>query len=289
MAHIIMADPIRVSLRYVGPEVDNGEMDIDEVVTALQGFGNAYSKVATQIAPEASHQLKVTAIRESSFDLFIAAAIFTGKNVEAIETIKSAVNTAKFAFHVIAEVIGLKKHTKSEPYTTRVEGTTGNVTIINAEKIEFNVTMSAFEMFRNKSLDQDLGKIVAPLSEGKINSAQLTEEDGVADSVTIQSSERAYFRESSQVSKEERQVIGSLVSLNKESNRGTFRFGDGKAVRYSFVGDDKDRFHSIFSHKGPIKASAAIEFDENLNPLHMEIRDADTFQIPFNFSGQSDL
>lgn len=277
-AHIIMADPIRVNFRYTGPEVDNGEMDVDEVVTALQGFAGAYGKVATQIAPEANYQLKLTAIRKSSFDLFIAAAIYMAQGGDTFETVKSVVNAAKFTFQVVTEVVGLKKHTKSQPYTTHVEGTRGDVTIINAEKIEFTVSLPAFEMYREKLLDSDLEKITAPLSEGRIDAAELTEEEhGVG--VTISSSERSYFRQPTATSKEDLQVTGTLVSLNKETNRGTFKFGDGKTTRYSFTGPNKDRFHSDFSHKGPVRANATVSFDENLTPVHLDIQSVEPTQL----------
>lgn len=278
MAHIIMADPISVSFRYRGPEVDTGEMNIDEVVMALQGFAGAYGKVAAHIAPEANYQLKVTAIQKSSFDLFIAAAIFLDRSGDAFETVKSVVNAARYAFQVVAEVVGLKKHTKSQPYTTRVEGTRGDVTVINAEKFELTVSMPAFEMYREKLLDSDLGKITAPLSEGRIDAAELTEEEqGIQ--VTIASSERGYFREPTQTSKVEMQVTGTLVSLNKETNRGTFKFGDGKTARYLFAGPNKDQFHADFSHKGPVRANAMVSFDENMAPIHLDIQSLEPMQM----------
>jgi hypothetical protein len=39
-------DAIDLTLRYEGPDVDSGSMAIEDVVTALQGFGGAYSKLA---------------------------------------------------------------------------------------------------------------------------------------------------------------------------------------------------------------------------------------------------
>src|ERR1700722_18362352 len=76
IAAIIMAESIRISLRYHGPEVDAGEMDVDDVIKALQGFSGAYMKVSTEIAPDARQELKVTAIRNESFDLIVVAGLY---------------------------------------------------------------------------------------------------------------------------------------------------------------------------------------------------------------------
>src|ERR1700691_1238111 len=73
IAAIIMAESIRISLRYHGPEVDAGEMNVDDVIKALQGFSGAYMKVSSEIAPDARQELKVTAIRNESFDLIVVA------------------------------------------------------------------------------------------------------------------------------------------------------------------------------------------------------------------------
>lgn len=287
MARIIMADPIHVALRYAGPEVDAGEMDVNEVVGALQGFSGAYGKVAAEIAPEANYQLKVTAIREGSFDLFISAAIVVSAT-GPIETVKFIADAAKFAFRIVTDVIGLKKHTRGQQFTTHIDGVKGSVTIINADRIEMTVEMPAFEMFRQKLLDSDLAKITAPLSEGRIDEARLTEvEDQTG--VSVSAAERPYFRESSTISKEPQTVVGTLVSLNKKTNRGTFEFGDGRTVRYHYIGREHDSFHADFAQKGSVRAIATVEFDENLVPVHMDIERVEARQIALPLTPSSDV
>ena len=39
-------DSVRVSLKYNGPDVDDGTMPLKDVVEALQGFAGAYDKIA---------------------------------------------------------------------------------------------------------------------------------------------------------------------------------------------------------------------------------------------------
>jgi hypothetical protein len=279
MACIVMQDIIRINLRYSGPEVDSGEMDINEVVAALQGFSSAYAKVSSKVAPEAHHQLKVTAIRESSFDLFIVAAILLTQSGDLFEQIKLVSSAAKYTFQLITEVINVKKHAKSQPCTTRIDGSNNNITVINAENVELSISLPAFEMYRDKVLDADVSKIIAPLCEGKINTAQLKEDNENGAEVCVNSSEQDYFRQSSEITKAEKVVIGTLVSLNKETNRGTFKFGNGNTIRYAFIGEDKDRFHLDFAHKGPVRVVAIVEFDENLTPLHLDIKNVEAAQI----------
>ena len=69
---------VRVSLKYSGSDVDGGTMPISEVVSALQGFSGAYGKIASSLMPDSSHELRVTAVKEGSFDLSIAAWIVSG-------------------------------------------------------------------------------------------------------------------------------------------------------------------------------------------------------------------
>jgi hypothetical protein len=71
-----MAEFIRISLRYHGPNIDGGKMDVGDVIKALQGFSGAYIKVSSEIAPDARQKLKVTAIRNASFNLIDLAALY---------------------------------------------------------------------------------------------------------------------------------------------------------------------------------------------------------------------
>jgi hypothetical protein len=281
-----MASPVQISLRYIGPEVDTGEMDVNEVATALQGFASAYSKVAARVAPEAHQQLKVTAIRESSFDLFIAAALVLTQSGDMIEKIETVTNAAKYTFRLVTEVMNLKKHTKAQPYTTQINGNNHSITVINAEKVECTISLPAFEMYREKLLDPDLNKITAPLREGRVEEAQLKDEEEGGPEARIKSDEREYFRPSIDTTKQEREVRGTLVSLNKETNRGTFKFGNGSTARYAYVGDNKERFHHDFSLKGPVSVIADVAFDENLTPIHLDIRSVEPTQTMLDLRPQ---
>ncbi len=280
-----MAESIRISLRYHGPSVDDGEMDVDDVIKSLQGFSGAYIKVSSEIAPDARQELKVTAIKDESFDLIVFAGLYLVSTGDLFEKIDSTINVAKFAFSLIADVMGLKKHTKQLPYTSHIEGDRNNVTIINAENISVTVPLPAFEMFRDKLLDNDLAKITGPLAQGRITEAELREEEEGGIRVTVNNDERQYFTPEREVTTiKEQEVTGTLVSLNKKTNRGTFEFGNRHTPRYLFVGEDKDRFHADFSYKGPVKVTADIEFDENLTPIYLGIKQVSHAQMRLELS-----
>lgn len=278
MTRNIMQEPIRISLRYDGPDVISGEMNIDEVISALQGFSSAYAKVASEVAPNGYQELKVTAIQPGSFDILIVAAVYIMQTGDALEHIETVVNAAKFTFEIITQIIGLKKHVKSNPYTTQINGQSHNITVINADKVELTLSLPAFEMYKDKTLDDDIEKITAPLCEGRIEVAKLQEIGNDSSEVVVTSDEREFFRSRETTSVEEREISGTLVSLNKKTNRGTFEFGNGKTARYFYIGVDKDSFHSDFSRKGPVSVIADVAFDENLTVTHLDIKSVKPLQ-----------
>jgi hypothetical protein len=278
IAPIPVEDAIPISLRYDGPDVAAGEMDISEVIAALQGFSGAYAKVASDIAPNAYHQLKVTAVREGSFDLLIAAGMYISQ-AGGLGTIKSGLEAAKAAFDVITGVISLKKHTEGKRYEFNVNGKNNTVNVTNIEKVEIAFPVDVFRTFVSKSIDDDISKIVEPLNNGHVDIAELKHDGMENSSVRVDSSEKSYFFQKSDSSVREVEVAGTLISLNKKTNRGTFEFGNGHTARYLYIGEDKDRFHNDFSVKGQVKVRADVTFDENLNPLHLNIKRVERSQL----------
>jgi hypothetical protein len=51
--------PLSIKLRYVGSAVEDGTMPIEEVILALKGFAGAYGKVAENLLPSSSHELRI--------------------------------------------------------------------------------------------------------------------------------------------------------------------------------------------------------------------------------------
>ncbi|MFZ0913374.1 MAG: hypothetical protein WBQ76_09660 [Candidatus Korobacteraceae bacterium] len=257
-------------------------MPVDDVVNALQGFAGAYGKVASQVDPSHVHQLKVTAIRQHSFDVWIVAGMFAASQLKDLETITDA---AKFVFRTVADIISLKKHTRGKPYQVSVTGNNNNVLVLNADGAELAVPIEVFAIFKERLLDQDLNKIASPLRENSVDEADLIADEGTAQELEakITSSERDYFRpDSSTIQIRDLDLVGTLISLNKESNRGTFKLAAGN-VQYHYVGDSPEMFHAQFAHEGLVRAVCKAEFDENGIIQRVDIISVQVLQADLGF------
>jgi hypothetical protein len=278
-----MAEPLTITLRYRGRDVDDGTMPVDDVVDALQGFAGAYSKVAAQVDPSHLHQIKVTAIKQHSFDVLLLAGMFAADKIKDLGTI---VDAGKVVVRTIMDVINLKNHTKGKPYDVSVSGNNNTVVVLNAEKIELSVPVQSLELFREKLIDGDLNKIASPLHEDRIEEARLIAEEGKPDQMesSILSSDREYFRpDSAMFQIRELELVGTFVSLNKESNRGTFKLTGGN-VQYRYMGEHPvDLFHAEFARKGPVRVQCKAEFDQNGVIQRIDIISVHSLQAELDF------
>jgi hypothetical protein len=284
---IPMAELTRITLRYRGSDVDNGTMPIDDVVEALQGFSGAYGKVASVKTPDINHQLRVSAVNKSSFEMYLVAAIgLAVPYASQIQDIRKISDAARWVFQVVAGVVQAKKHTKGQPYTVSVKGNSNTLILINADGAELAIPPDAFDVYKRKLIDTDLNKIAAPLHDNAVASAELVADEGTAEEIdaVISSSEREYFRpDHAVIVSRETAVTGRFISLNKENNKGTFKLGNGKNVPYKYTGGDAERFHTDFAYKGPVKVSGTVYFDENLEPTNIDVDSVEHLQGEITF------
>lgn len=128
-------------------------------------------------------------------------------------------DSARWVVSKITEIITVKKHTKAEPYTFNVRGDNNTVVVVNAEGAELAIPPDAFELFKSKLIDSDLHKITTPLRPEQIESAEIRAgEEGDILEASISSEERGYFLPpESTVTSRETEIIGRLVSVNKET------------------------------------------------------------------------
>jgi hypothetical protein len=165
-------EQLRIHLRYVGPDVTDGSMRIEDVTKALQGFTGAYEKIAADISPLEQHELRVAEINPTSFDIVILAAMSIGQYADQLSAIKSAVEGIVRVVHVITSVVLAKKHTKGKPFQIAIKGD-NNVVIVNSEGSEMKIEPKALEILQEKVIDVDLNKIVEPLRAKSIEEVQL--------------------------------------------------------------------------------------------------------------------
>lgn len=278
---VIMADTIRITLRYRGKDVDNGTMSIEEVAEALSGLSGAYGKIAFQLDPESTHQLRLTGIDTHSFDLLVVASMLITDAGETLGKIKSIVDAVKHIAGILVDIVRAKKHTQNKPYSINVKGNNNTVVVVNADGAELTVPPEVIELMKSKLIDSDLRKISEPLEQDKIDAADLVIEEGTPDATgtTINAPEKDYFDlESGEATAKETEVTGKFVSLNKERNKGTFRLRNNQSVRYRFIGENKEKFHSDFSFEGPVKAKVIAEFNQDLTLVHLDIREVEPLQ-----------
>lgn len=269
-------EQLHIHLRYVGPDVADGSMRIEDVTKALQGFTGAYEKIAADISPLEHHELRVADINPTSFDIVILAAMGIGQYADQLAAIKSAVEGIARVVQVITAVVFAKKHTKGKPYQIAIKGD-NNVVIVNSEGSEMKIEPKALVIFQERVIDIDLNKIVEPLRARSVEEVQLKTD--LEPGATITSQEREYFQtEPAGNTSQEVEIVGSLVSLNKERNRGTFKLKNNVNVPYQYIGPDREKFHSDFAYEGPVHASCIAEFNDALQVTRLEIKAVEPLQ-----------
>jgi hypothetical protein len=283
-----MPESLEISLRYSGPSVDDGTMPVNDVVDALQGFSGAYSKVANFMNPELSPQLRVSAVKTGSFELQILGWILSTatEHEQHFKTIEATLYYAKHIMKILTELISAKKHVQGKPYTISVKGDGNTINIINAENVTIPVTVDTVNILKSRLVDGDLNKIAAPLRKDTIQKAQLIAREGQKqlEEASITSEEREFFRpEPVEETAAETEMEGRLVSLNKETNKGTFKLSKTDSVPYHFIGKEKESFHADFSYKGPVRATCVAHYDENKELLSIDIKSVERLQTTFQF------
>jgi hypothetical protein len=274
----VMAEIAHITFKYNGPAVDDGTMALDEVVEALQGFSGAYQKLANRVSPGTTYELKVSGFGTGSFEMLILAAMIWSHYGDQLKALGTVVEGVKWVISLLRDVIQAKKHTKGRPFNISVSGDNNRVLIINQEGSEFSTTREVLEILQDGLVDKELKRIAEPLDEGSVDSAEIVAQD-VDVRATISSPEKPYFQlEGSESKINPIEIVGKLVSLNKERDKGTFRLKNNETVPYHFVGNDKEQFYEDFSHEGLVKAVGKAEFDENLRPTRLDIQSAHPIQ-----------
>lgn len=267
-----MEDSLKIRIKYHGQEVDDGTMPLDDVVTALQGFAGAYGKAANELLPSSTHELRISAIDEGSFELVVLAWVSVSQMRPALDTLRNLAEGAKYVFRIVKNVIDAKKHVKSKAFEIVQKGDNNTLVIINADGASLQIPPEALKLLQQKVLDGDLNKLTSPLSEGLIDRAQITaSDDSEALETDISVNEKGFFGAEHLETSKEAEITGTLVSLNKESLRGTFRRTDGRKIPYRFTGPNATSFYAGFSFRGMVRVSGVAYFDENLNLTRLEI------------------
>jgi hypothetical protein len=273
---------LEITLKYDGRDVDDGTMPIDDVISALRGFSNAYGRIASASDPNGQHQIRVSAINRSSFAVTILA--WASEHLTTIAT--AATPIAALIVTTIIKLIELKKATKGQPPAAiKIDGDNNTIIVTTAgDNTQIAVPRDVYDLYKSKALDGELGKIVAPLTEGKIEAVSLAAKTDalMLEPVVITNSEKAFFHAAEEVTTTTSKPVsldGHMISLNKETNRGMFKMQNGAKVRYHLIGDNPAQMYSDFAYKGPVRVDCIASFDNNLELKGIDVSGITRLQL----------
>jgi hypothetical protein len=265
-----MPDPetLRVSIKYEGPDVDDGTMAVGDIIHALHGFANAYEKIASFEGLSHDHRLRLVGLTQSSAELHIKVLEWIGTNATALKIIGGF---ASGIVTTIVTVIGLKKHAAGKQCSVSATST-GNVLVENHLHVSLEVPPRDYEVFRSELIDNELNKLVSPLSEKKVNDVIISSPE-IAASATIEASEKKFFEIETKTVTTTREVWveGFLDSLSKSRNRGTFYLKGGRSVPYKLASENPVDLYIDFAYNGPVRVRCLASLDENLEPVQLDI------------------
>ncbi len=274
-------EQLRITLKYDGPDVQDGSMSLDDVVPVLQGFSSAYGKIAAEKGFLGQHRLRLVGIQRSSADLLLEAWRVVSGNAEAMAALGSVTSAAAAVSLLILEVIKLKKHVQKQPHSIALDGPTGSVVVTNSQDITVAVTVAGYECFKQGLIDNDLEKITKPLETGRINSsAIIVDVQPEPESELITAQERPLFEVAGVTTTQTGKtwLTGLINTMTKTTKGGFVYLNDGTRVSFHLVGEHPERFYSLFGHNGLVKMLCVANMDENLRPTSLDVYDIQRLQ-----------
>lgn len=273
----------QLELVYDGPDVKNGTIGLEDMVSALIGFGRAYAKVAELHRVEVPHQLRVTGIRRASADIQIAVQFATPEMLSAMGTVLTA---AGGILASIALIIKVTRHagkpSRAKEPNISVKGD-GNVVVVNGAGAKMEIPKREYDIWHSGLLESDLHNLTRPLEAGRIDYVEFRQDRKPIEGTRIDADERDLFEHSTQgvtTTKDDVWLEGELRSLNKKTNVGMFYLTDGRGVRYRFASSKPQHLYRGFAHVGPVRVRCRAHFDESLNPVFVEVFDVKLMQPP---------
>ncbi len=289
-----MMEQIAIHLKYEGPEVQNGTMDLEDVIPVLQGFSGAFSQTAGTENLTISHRIKLSGVQQGSADIILELHQWLPDNTENIATI-AGMSAFEKAFEGIAfaivkrifDVIRIKKHVGADTPTVHITAE-NSIVINNSNDATIVVPPRSYKLFENGSLDEHLEQLTKPLQEGKIDAADFKVQANNKETLSqrITSDERPYFEVKEPEVKTttmETELVATLNSLTKTTNSGyLYLLGENgdKRIFYRYKGDDPTKLHTIFgNYSGPVTIRCKAKLDEQLIVLSVDIFDVDRLQL----------
>lgn len=267
---------VEVSLKYKGPDVDDGTMLVEDIVPALQGFSSAYSKIVSYKQLPYQHRIRITALSKGSFDVALQVWETAVNNADQLQTIAVVTGGAVGIIKIIFGVIDLIKHTKNQPSHTKIKE--NNVLIVvNSDGVEKEFPLDVFSIFSEKIIGLELEKIITPLDTGRINTLDCS---AILDNKTIHTDisdiEKPYFiNETTDITQtQEATLDGEFVSIHFHTNRGKFALPNGRQISYQLPAENPSRFYPFLIQTGRLMKIKCIgHLDSNFEVSRVDILD----------------
>ncbi len=281
-------NPVKISIRYCGKNVEDGAMPINDLVEALQGFSGAYDKILKHQNAEAHHVLKLTNIGKGSVDLLIQAYELIPDNMTIVAVGIGGAVAIKSVVKIVGFLIEITKHIHNQPYSVKVEGD-NNVVIINKENSSLIIPQKIHDIYEQKIAATDISRLAAPLKEGEIDSGSiaLIDEDGIHEVGKITFAEKEYFDPNTYQNITTKQITltGKMLSHHKETNNGRFIYGENEKVLYHLAMLNPENFYHFYIYKGVVMIKGVGHYD-NLKLVKIDVYEIT--QIQHDMFGEND-
>lgn len=286
-------DILKVSLKYSGPDVDDGSMSIDDFTDALKGFSSIYGRTATQQKYKHTHEIRITAIKKGSIDIQLVIEFLQDNseiigNLANFSTVTISAGTVMFGtVKTIISIVKFFKHTKGQPYTNKIEN--NNITIINIEGEKLKISTDIYTILKadEDRYKADLFKMIRPLEEKQIENATIEASIEGEEFISehIDAKEKKFFDPKlvSLTQTEPVWIAGKFNSLTKSTNKGYFYLPDGSRVLYELISTKPENLYKYFISKGVLEVYAIVHLDDNLNKNKIDILDIKENQSQMDF------
>jgi hypothetical protein len=281
-------EQVQITLHYSGPDVDDGTMSVDDLVPVLQGFASAYGKIAAEKGYSTQHRLRVAGIHKGSANIILDVWETIGRNSQHLQAVGTLSAAVVGVVMLLLQVVKVKKHVKKQPYSAEVDSAAGGIAIVNSENVSLTISTEVYNLFKEKTVDGDLSRIVRPLEPERVDTSSIIVQTGAQRTEeTISVTEKKYFDVASTVAANtgETWLTGTINSMTKSSNSGHVYLADGTRVHYKLVNDHPEQFYSMFQHRGPVKVRCVAQLDENLRPTNLDVFDIVPLQRSLDFDG----
>jgi hypothetical protein len=223
------AEKFACYLRYEGPILDAGSMQVSELAPALLAFDEAVNKTyKTFTRREDKCSISIRTFKPGSFQVdFELARLVADSSFQLIQGIPLRNILAVVIGGVIVQIVA-KKFIGGNDYQARP--TVNNTVIIFNNTGTIEMPAEAYSMLKEGVLEEELAKIVRPLEVGQVDKVRISPSDESVEA-EITAEEKSLFLPEEIAEVRDIKVQGQLIRLHVETRKGIIRLSENKTVR----------------------------------------------------------